>query len=69
MKAVWIIALVLSLSATRPVNASCNLTEKCPIDGVASGRVGTEYAAMVEIGIYGHALLTGGEHSFRVRCN
>jgi len=49
--------------------ARCNLEEKCPMDGQASHRVGTEYAGTTEIGVFGHELLNGGEHTFRVRCN
>jgi hypothetical protein len=68
-KAIVLMVLLAAFLIIQPVQARCNLEEKCPIDGQASHRVGTEYAGMTEIGVFGHELLDGGEHTFRVRCN
>jgi hypothetical protein len=68
-KALVLAVLLAGSLVIQPVQASCNLEQKCPIDGQASHRVGTEYVGMTEIGVFGHELLDGGEHTFRVRCN
>jgi hypothetical protein len=68
-KALVLAILLAGSLAIQPVQARCSLEEKCPMDGQACHRVGTEYAGTTEIGVFGHELLNGGEHTFRVRCN
>jgi hypothetical protein len=41
-KAVVLVLLLAAFLIIQPVQARCNLEEKCPIDGQASHRVGTE---------------------------
>ena len=47
----------------------CPYTAKCPIDDTVSNYVNSEFSGMTEIGVYEHALVGGGVHRFRVRCN
>ena len=47
----------------------CPFTAKCPIDDAVSNYVNSEFSGMTEIGVYEHALVGGGVHRFRVRCN
>jgi hypothetical protein len=68
-KSVILVLLLAGSLIVQQVQARCNLEENCPMDGQASHRVGTEYAGTTEIGVFGHELLNGGEHTFRVRCN
>jgi hypothetical protein len=45
------------------------MTAKCPIDDAVSNYQYSEFSGMTEVGVYEHALTTGGTHRFRVKCN
>lgn len=65
-------ALMSSAIATNTATNSgtqCPYTAKCPIDDTVSNYVNSEFSGMTEIGVYEHALVGGGVHRFRVRCN
>ena len=51
------------------IGTSCPYTAKCPLDDADSNYVSSEFSGIKEIGIYENALVGGGKHRFRVRCN
>ena len=68
-------ALMSSAIATNPTvtaassGTQCQYTAKCPIEDTVSNYVNSEFSGITEIGVYEHALVGGGVHRFRVRCN
>jgi len=69
------VAMMSSVIATNTAvtaassGTQCPYTAKCPIDDTVSNYVNSEFSGMTEIGVYEHALVGGGVHRFRVRCN
>ena len=69
------VAMMSSVIATNTAvtaassGTQCPYTAKCPIDDTMSNYVNSEFSGMTEIGVYEHALVGGGVHRFRVRCN
>ena len=67
--------LMSSAIATNPTvtaassGTQCPYSAKCPIDDTVSNYVNSEFSGIAEIGVYEHALVGGGVHRFRVRCN
>jgi hypothetical protein len=70
-------SVLVSLATTKssfvnPVSAgstACPFTAKCPIDDAESNYKYSEFSGITEVGVYEHALTTGGVHRFRVKCN
>ena len=69
------VAMMSSVIATNTAvtaassGTQCPYTAKCPIDDTVSNYVNSEFSGITEIGVYEHALVGGGVHRFRVRCN
>ena len=67
--------MALSITTTEATHAAahsgtqCPFVTKCPIDSTDSNYVSSEFSGITEIGIYEHALTSGGSHRFRMRCN
>ena len=58
-----------TVNAAAGGSTACPMTAKCPIDDAVSNYQYSEFSGMTEVGIYEHALTTGGTHRFRVKCN